>query len=339
MTTDRKPADRRSADRLNLSRRPFVNNRPVTRTAILLWALGFLLLLVNVFSFWSYLESSREKRADVKAGEAKLAAAHVALARREEQVSRLDLGRQNDEVAYLNTKIAQRTFSWSRLMDRLAAVMPNDVRLQHLSLSGLADEREGRQVRRVAARRQSLDRFTLTIDGQARSEEALLELVDNLTDYSDQPGHSYFADPNPTHEARDAGDLIRFNLTVGYLPNAQTAGYVRPPAHRWKLSPLPGSAGAPGATGPIATPQLQAAAPAPPPTPAFRTTTRPLPPSAPPVAGTGFGPAPRPVLQPQRPANDPLRGVGSPFRRRTLTPPPSETVPNEQGRPSEQGRR
>ena len=221
-----------TTDRLNLSRRPFVNNRPVTRTAILLWALGFLLLLVNVFSFWSYLESSREKRADVKAGEAKLAAARATVAKREAQVAGLDLGRQNDEVAYLNGKIAQRTFSWSRLMDRVSEVMPSDVRLQRLSPSGLADEREGRTVRRTAARRQSFDRIALTIDGQARSHEAIYELVDNLF-------VSPFEEPNLTHESQETDGLIRFNLTVGYLPNAAVEGHLRPqPRHR-KISPAP----------------------------------------------------------------------------------------------------
>lgn len=326
-----------TADRLNLAKRPFVNNRPVTRTAILLWALGFLLLLVNVFSFWSYLESSRERRAELRAGQEKVAKARLDLARREEQVAHLDLGRQNEEVAYLNGKIAQRTFSWSRLMDRLAAVMPNDVRLQRLSLAGLADEREGRQARRTAARRQSPDRFTLTIDGQARSDEAILEFVDNLTDYSSQPGHSYFADPNPTREARDTGGLIRFNLTVAYLPNAQTAGYPRPPAHHWKLSPVPGT-GAPAAPAfGVPTPQLQAGTPG---NPAFRAVPRPLPPPAP--APTTLGASavpPAPAFRPQarplvRPA-DPLRGIGTPTRRRTGSPAngvPSEARPNEQGR-------
>ena len=255
MTTDRNSPARRSTDRLNLSRRPFVNKRPVTRTAILLWSLGLLLLLVNVFSFWSYLASSAEKRADVKAGQAKLAAARSTLATREAEVAGLDLGRQNDEVAYLNRKIAQRTFSWSRLLDRLSAVMPNDVRLQRLSPRGLADERESRPARRAASRRQSLDRIALTIDGQARSEEAILQLIDNLN-----AERSSFEDANWTRESHDtASGLIRFNLTVTYLPDASVEGYVRPPS-RWKLSPLPG---APGVLGPPAlpapAPQLQAA--------------------------------------------------------------------------------
>jgi hypothetical protein len=301
-----------TTDRLNLSRRPFVNNRPVTRAAILLWALGFLLLLVNVFSFWSYLESSREKRAEVKAGEAKLAAERQAISRREGQVAQLDLGRQNDEVAYLNGKIAQRTFSWSQLLDRVSETMPNDVRLQRLSPQGLADEREERQVRRTSARRPTPDRVTLQIDGQARSDEAILELVDNLF------AHPAFAEPNLTHETHEGGGLIRFNLSVVYLPNAPVTGAVRPPARHWRLAPEPGS------------PQLQAGAPAAPAPGAPRLVPPPaLPPNAAaPAPDLRIGPLARPAA---RPNDDPLRGIGTPQRQRT--PPPQEGgVPREGGR-------
>jgi hypothetical protein len=45
---------------LNLSRKPYVNSRPVVRTALLLWIVGGLLLLGNVFLFWSYLSGSTE---------------------------------------------------------------------------------------------------------------------------------------------------------------------------------------------------------------------------------------------------------------------------------------
>jgi len=233
--TDRQVPDRRPTDRLNLSRRPFVNSRPVTRAAALLWVLGTVLLLTNVFIIWSYLASSREKRAEVKSGEAGLAAERQAVARHEEQVARLDLGRQNEEVAYLNGKIAQRTFSWSRLFDRLAEVLPADVRLQQLTPRGLADERQERQAVRRPATRRATDLVTLQINGQAKSVEAILEFVDNLF------AHPAFAEPNLTHQAHEKDGYIRFAVGVTYLPNAAVAGPVKPPARRWKLAPEPGS--------------------------------------------------------------------------------------------------
>ncbi len=310
-------ADRRPSDRLNLSRRPFVNNRPVTRAAVLLWALGALLLLVNVLSFWSYLESSREKRAEVKTRQAQIATERAALAAREERVSRLDLVRQNDEVYYLNGKIAQRTFSWSRLLNRIAEVLPDDIRLQRLSPRGIADEREDRQVRRAGNRRTPpADRVTLTIDGEAKTDEAILELVDNLF------GHPAFVEPNLTRESRDKGGYIRFDVTVGYLPNAVVAAGVVTPSHRRKLAPelppepiQPANAGAAGARPPAA-PRPPAGVPQPADTfaaPVVRTAPPPVR-----IPAGGFNRAPRAVPQ----APDPLRGVGSPTRPRT--PPPYE---------------
>jgi hypothetical protein len=321
MTADRGSSIGRSTDRLNLSRRPFVNKRPVTRAAVLLWGLGFLLLLTNVFSFWSYLESSREKRAEVKAHQGLIVAESAAIAQREGQVARLDLARQNDEVSYLNGKIAQRTFSWSQLLDRLAEVLPNDVRLQRLAPRGLADDREERQVRRLS-RRGEPDRVVLQVDGQAKSDEALLELVDNL--FADPA----FVEPNLTREAHENG-LIRFNLTVGYLPNAVVAGPVRPPRRHWKLTPEPSApsasqAGPPAAPGAVAPPRPTFPSAAPGAAPQAPGGFRPAPGMTSPVPGAFPGDAARtlPRRPPVRPT-DSLRGIGSPLRPRT-TPPPQE---------------
>jgi hypothetical protein len=328
---DQSRSDRRPTDQLNLSRRPFVNNRPVTRAAILLWLIGFVLLAVDVFVFWSYLENSREKRAAVRSGQEEIAAARQALARREEQVARLDLGRQNEEVGYLNGKIAQRTFSWSRLFDRLAEVLPSDVRLQRLSPRGLADEKTERQAVRRPTVRRTTDLVTLQIGGQAKSDEALLEFVDDLF------AHPSFADPNLAHEAREKDGLIRFELAVDYLPNAPVAGPVRPPAHLWKLAPEPGA---------VPTfrpaPQLQARAPAQPPS---------VPPAAPAPRAPGFAPAvPRPTVptaptlrafppSPAAPRVVPrtivppsgLRGIGTPRSHGAPVPDEGTRPPNEQG--------
>jgi len=306
-STDRGGFDRRSTDRLNLSRRPFVNVRPVRRAAALLWVVGTLLLLTNVLVFWGYLVSSREKRAELKAGEAAIATAREAIARRETEVARLDLGRQNEEVGYLNGKIDQRTFSWSQLFDRMAEVLPDDVRLGRLAPQGIADERDER--RRRAPKRPT-DRVLLTISGQAKSDEAVLDLVDNLF------AHPAFVEPNLVRQANENDGLVRFDLTVGYLPNAAVAGPVRPPGHHWKLSPPPAASrlgpAAPGGFGTF--------------TPAPRSVLTP----PRPIGGTGPAPG---ALAPPVPAPAPRRVA--PVQRQNLprgvgVPPPRP--PDEGGR-------
>jgi Tfp pilus assembly protein PilN len=196
-------------DSLNLARRPFLNSRPVVRTGVALWVLGVLLLAGNVTLFWTYLDKSAAQRAALAELNREIAAEREAVAELEARLSGLDLAEQNEQIEFLNEKIAQRTFSWSRLLDRLAAVLPNDVRL--LSLQPEQGERSEAQARR---RRSAADgRVTLDIAGQSRSDAALLSFVDNLF------AHPSFGEPNLTRERRkEDDDLVDFELSVRYLP-------------------------------------------------------------------------------------------------------------------------
>ncbi|HXO20732.1 MAG TPA: hypothetical protein VOA87_12515 [Thermoanaerobaculia bacterium] len=237
-----------SPDALNLSRRPFVNSRPVTRTAIALWLLSILLLAGNAFLFWSYLAGSKEKREEIRQVEAQIRAGREGIARLQAQVAGLDLGRQNEEVAFLNDKIAERTFSWSLLFDRLAEVLPMDVRLNHLTPRGVIDERLERRRRGVTLKRQS-DRVVLTMVGDAKNDEALLQFVDNLF------AHPAFAEPDLSRESRELTGLIRFDLQVGYRPaqaGAAVGGAL--PARRPRIVGSPGILGAAEPAGPAGPP-------------------------------------------------------------------------------------
>jgi len=77
---------------LNLSRRPFLNTRPVTRVALVLWALGALLLLGNVTLFLSYFSGSTEKRAELVRLEEQVEKEKEAGRRLEARLAGLDLG-------------------------------------------------------------------------------------------------------------------------------------------------------------------------------------------------------------------------------------------------------
>lgn len=209
---------------LNLARRPFVNSRPVTRIALLLWAAGLLLLLVNVSQYWSYFAGSEEMRSELAGVREQAETERATVARLDEEVKSLDLASQNEQVLFLNGKIAERTFSWSLLFDRLAAVMPNDVRLERLVPRGTEERGAGgRTVRssRPARGGQSSgtagDQVILTLRGQSRNDEALYRFVDNLF------GHPAFDEPDLTREDRADDGLINFDLQVVYLPGATDA--------------------------------------------------------------------------------------------------------------------
>lgn len=195
---------------LNLARRPFINTRPVTRTALLLWLLGFLLLLGNISLFWSYLSGSGEKRAELGRMESQVAHEGQEVARLDARLAASGLDRQNRQVRFLNRRIAERAFSWSLLFDRLAEVMPDGVRLNRLAPSGLVDK-ESRDFNENQPQRDN--RVTLTISGEAKSDEEPLRFVDNLF------AHPAFEDPDISRESREDDGLVKFEIKVMYLPS------------------------------------------------------------------------------------------------------------------------
>lgn len=200
---------------LNLARRPFLNTRPVNRLSLALWLLGAVLLLGNVTLFWSYLSGSTEKRADLARMEEQIEHERREVSRLDARLAGLDLRQQNEQVEYLNRKIAERTFSWSLLFDQLAEVLPNDVRLIQLQPAPIgSDERPGVRASRRRGQPLSSDRVRLIIQGEARSDEALLQFIDNLF------AHRAFDNPDLAQESRseDNQNRVRFDVRVTYLP-------------------------------------------------------------------------------------------------------------------------
>jgi Tfp pilus assembly protein PilN len=206
---------------LNLAGRPFTNTRPVTRAAVVLWILGLLLLLGNVSLFWSYLADSQEKRAELSRMEAQVEKERRAVSQLEARLGNSDLDQQNKEVRFLNRQIAARTFSWSLLFDRLAAVMPDGVRLTHLAPSGLVDTKDTRDTVTAPVRVRD-NRVTLTMNVEAKSDEAFLQFVDRLFAHP-------FEEPNFSRESREGEEeLLKYDVSVLYLP-AGSSGPSRQP--------------------------------------------------------------------------------------------------------------
>lgn len=209
-----RPAPRaRRGGGLNLAQRPFVNTRPVTRVALLLWILGALLLLGNVSLFWSYLSGSAEKRQELASLEQEIERQDRTVSQLKQRLERLELDEQNRQVRFLNRQIAARTFSWSLLFDRLAEVLPDNVRIVRLAPRPLG--------RDEAARREDDeapldDRVRLAIAGEAKNNESIDGFVDNLF------AHPSFGEPNLSRETREEGaDLILFDVQVIYIPGGR----------------------------------------------------------------------------------------------------------------------
>jgi Tfp pilus assembly protein PilN len=238
------PAAPHRAGGLNLARRPFVNTRPVTRVSLLLWLLGFLLLFGNVSLFWSYLSGSAEKRDELERLEQDVQRQQQTVSQLEQRLASLALEQQNRQVLYLNRKIEERTFSWSLLFDRIAGVLPNDVRLTRLAPRSI----QKGSTRKDADLEPSDGRVQLVIQGMAKSDEDLLAFVDRLF------AHDSFDEPDLSRETRaEENDPLEFDVRVIYTPGgrlSQETGSATAPVPEIIETPAPPPAAAPPASTP-----------------------------------------------------------------------------------------
>lgn len=192
----------------NLASRPFANERPVKRTTLLVWVVALMLLAINAFLYQRHLSAHYEQRQAIRDLEEAIVLEEKSVRQGEADLAALDLEKQNQSVVFLNGQIARRTFSWSRLFDRLEEVLPDDLELRRVSPRILEERRSPRG--RAA---EIKDLVTIEIRGEAQSGEELLQLVDNLFE------HSSFTLPDLQRETQDDDGRLEFALTVLYLPS------------------------------------------------------------------------------------------------------------------------
>jgi Tfp pilus assembly protein PilN len=246
----RSPARRGETEPLNLARRQFVNTRPVVRVAAILWLLGLALLAANVTLFLGYLTNSQTSRVKLAGIERDTARERGGVADLQSLLGTLRLEQQNAAVAFLNRKIDERTFSWSLLFDRMAEVLPDQVRLLQLRPQNVVQKDAG--ALRAMGREGRPQPLTLTINGEAKDDEALLRFVDHLF------AHPAFSEPNLQNEEREDSGLLRFNLAVQYQPGSDASQGAAPRAAAGK----PPGTSAPAATSPGAAVAARPASPA-----------------------------------------------------------------------------
>jgi Tfp pilus assembly protein PilN len=187
---------------LNLSRSPFLNPRPVLRLTILLWTLGLIVAALNVRLYWSHFSGSSETREQEQRLTAEIASEEAQVKKLQTTLASYDLEWQNDQSAFLNHKISERSFSWSQLFDRLGEVLPADARVASLSPEFSSSRRRRGET--------AENEVELGIRGIAKDSAVLLEFVDALF------GHPSFRNPNLSSESVQDGGMLDFNLSVIY---------------------------------------------------------------------------------------------------------------------------
>jgi len=208
-------AEALAANGPNLARRPFTNQRPVKRISLLLLVLGLALLLVDVWLYTSYARTRQATATELTEIEAAIVEERRAMNAAAARLQAAEVERQNELVRFMNQRIAERTFGWSVLFDRLALLLPEDVRVTNLAPSFEdVEERRRPGVEVAAARAPASRQVKLGITALARDDEAILELLDAL--FADPA----FERPNLSQETTSRTGEVQFQLTVTYLPAA-----------------------------------------------------------------------------------------------------------------------
>ncbi len=157
---------------LNLARQPFRNDRLPTLT------LGFLLLLLAVFSVGHALVALELRPGGARDAEHELAAIRqeiAALRSESRELSRVSAERDAmEEWVALKTLVDRRTFSWTGLFAALEGALPPGVRLESVSP---ANARGSIVIRLAAVGRSIEDALALptTLRAQGEFEDPFLE--------------------------------------------------------------------------------------------------------------------------------------------------------------------
>ena len=193
---------------LNLAARPYRDYRPVYAVVVVLSLLTAFLMLNNVETYYRYVHETQATRARIAQVEeqTRVEARHEEAARN--RLKGLDLSRLDEQTRFINAKLAERAFSWSRLLDELESILADDVRLLSVSPSFSDD-----------------GRIALGLSFQAKSADGMITTINRMN------ADPQFADAFPSTESKDDAGIYSFNLTAIYLPEQsgalKTLGVVR----------------------------------------------------------------------------------------------------------------
>jgi len=183
---------------INLATRPFRNNT-------LYWAgfgsAAFVLAALTVINLWLFLghgSAMRQQREELSTKQRK----RDGLARDEQRLSlkltRLDFKGLSQQADFANDAIRRRSFSWTRLFNRLEEVVPPSI-----MMTAVRPEIQAEGISIVA-------------EGTAKDQEGLLSFEENLI------RNRHFSRIYPGSERREQkGQDLRFSLKFDYVPEGR----------------------------------------------------------------------------------------------------------------------
>jgi Tfp pilus assembly protein PilN len=212
----------------------------VQRFTLAAWALGTLLAAVNVLLWVQYRHDSTALRGRLAATRAEIEERSANVVRMNGELGGLGLAAQNEQIEFLNQRIAERTFPWSILFERVAATMPDGVRLLGLnpSFRDREQERTRRRERGAPPPAPEDELVDLKIRGVAKSDEDLYQWIDAFF------ASPAFERPRLYQESSNLAE-VQFTVDVQYRPRLQDEPSHRPAAAAETASDAAGEIAAP----------------------------------------------------------------------------------------------
>jgi DNA-binding helix-hairpin-helix protein with protein kinase domain len=180
---------------VNLASRPFRDYRPVYAVVVVTSLLVAFLMLNNFDTWYRYQRDTKSTRTDIDRYEAQIEQERRRGDVASQQIKGLDLTSLGKQAKFVNAQLAERAFSWSELLDRLEAVMPNDVRIISVAPSFGAD-----------------GQVHLNLACEAKSSDGMVATITRFQN------NQHFANPFPSNE-ENTGTSFRFGLGVDYKPS------------------------------------------------------------------------------------------------------------------------
>jgi hypothetical protein len=180
---------------LNLAARPYRDYRPVYAVVVLLSILTAFLMLNNIETYYRYVHETKSTRAEIARIEQQTQVEKQKQESARARLQGLDLSRLDDQTRFINAKLTERAFSWSRLLDELESILADDVRL--LSVTPTFDEKGGG--------------VSLDLNFQAKSADGMITTINRMN------LDPQFADAFPSSETQDENGY-QFVLTAKYRP-------------------------------------------------------------------------------------------------------------------------
>ena len=190
---------------LNLAARPYRDYRPVYAVVVVLSLLTAFLMLNNVETYYRYIHETKSTRAKIAEIEAQTRVEKQKEETAKRRVAGLDLTRLDQQTRFINAKLAERAFSWSRLLDELESILADDVRLVSVN-PNFAEQGP----------------IALQMAFESKSGDGMITTVNRMNE------DPQFRDVFPQNETMRDDGTYTFSLHASYFPEApRAAGAIR----------------------------------------------------------------------------------------------------------------